>query len=131
MILDETFCVETILPANVLRKLSEQELESHRAPFREREARLPTLVWPRQIPIEGEPPDVTAIVESNGKWLSQSTLPKLLIISEPGVIMTGRTREFCRAWPNHGGVPVRGRHFFQESSPDPIGPAPAQFVTSL
>ena len=131
MILDQNFFVETILPANVLRKLSGQELEAYRAPFREREARLPTLVWPRQIPIEGEPPDVTAIVESNGKWLSQSTLPKLLIISEPGVIMTGRTREFCRAWPNQREVTVRGRHFLQEDSPDQIGAALAEFVTSL
>lgn len=131
MTLDQNFFVETILPRSVLRKLSDEEMAAYRAPFLEREARLPTLVWPRQIPIEGEPADVTAIVESSGKWLSQSTLPKLLILGEPGVIMTGRTREFCQTWPNQREVTVRGRHFLQEDSPHQIGTALVEFVTSL
>src|SRR5258708_28817970 len=76
MILDDNFFVETILPGCIIRKLSEEEMTAYRAPFLEREARLPTLVWPRQIPTEGEPADVTAIVETYSKWLSQSRLPK-------------------------------------------------------
>jgi len=131
MILDQNFFVETILPRSVLRKLSDEEMGAYRAPFLEREARLPTLIWPRQIPIEGEPADVTAIVESSGAFLSHSAIPKLLVIGEPGVIMTGRTREFCRTWPNQREVTVRGRHFLQEDSPDEIGTALAEFVTSL
>src|SRR6266404_1661270 len=131
MILDDNFFVETILPGSIIRKLSEEEMTAYRAPFLEREARLPTLVWPRQIPIEGEPADVTAIVETYGKWLSQSRLPKLLVLSDPGVIMTGRMREFCRTWPNQREVTVRGRHFLQEDSPGQIGMAIAEFVTSL
>ncbi len=123
MILDDNFFVETILPGGIIRKLSEEEMTAYRAPFLEREARLPTLVWPRQIPIEGEPADVTAIVETYGKWLSQSRLPKLLVLSDPGVIMTGRMREFCRTWPNQREVTVRGKHFLQEDSPDQIGMA--------
>jgi haloalkane dehalogenase len=66
MILDENFFVEKILPLSIIRKLSEQEMATYRAPFLAREARLPTLVWPRQIPIEGEPADVTAIVDRSG-----------------------------------------------------------------
>jgi haloalkane dehalogenase len=131
MILDENFFVETILPRSVLRKLSDEEMGAYRAPFLEREARLPTLIWPRQIPIDGEPADVTAIVESYGKWLSHSTPPKLLIVGEPGAIMTGRTREFCRTWLNQREVTVNGRHFLQEDSPHQIGAALAEFMTSL
>jgi haloalkane dehalogenase len=131
MILDENFFVETVLPRSVLRQLSPEEMTAYRAPFLERDARLPTLVWPRQIPVEGEPADVTAIVESYAAFLSRSQIPKLLIVGEPGAIVTGRTREFCRTWRNQREVTVRGRHFLQEDSPHQIGAALAEFVTSL
>jgi haloalkane dehalogenase len=131
MILDENFFVETILPLSIIRKLSEQEMAAYRAPFLAREARLPTLVWPRQIPIEGEPADVTAIVESYGKAMSQSALPKLLIVGEPGAIIKGRTLESCRTWPNQSEVTVKGLHFLQEDSPDEIGRALQEFVKSV
>jgi haloalkane dehalogenase len=130
MILDENFFVETVLPRSVLRKLSDQEMAAYRAPFLNREARLPTLVWPRQIPVEGEPADVTAIAESYGKAMSQSALPKLLIVGEPGAIIKGRTLEFCRTWPNQTEVTVKGVHFLQEDSPDEIGKALQEFVKS-
>ncbi|HLO00803.1 MAG TPA: haloalkane dehalogenase [Pyrinomonadaceae bacterium] len=130
MIFDENFFVETVLPRAVLRKLSEQEMAAYRAPFLEREARLPTLVWPRQIPIEGEPADVTAIVEAYGEAMSQSPIPKLLIVGEPGAIMNGRTLEFCRTWKNQTEVAVKGSHFLQEDSPDEIGKALQTFVKS-
>jgi haloalkane dehalogenase len=102
----------------------------YRAPYLEREARLPTLSWPRQIPIEGEPADVTAIVQAYGMWLSQSMIPKLLIVGDPGAIITGRTKDFCRTWPNQREVTVKGRHFLQEDSPHEIGAALAEFVKS-
>ena len=89
-----------VLPGGVLRRLDEAELDRYRAPFQERSARLPTLVWPREIPIEGEPADVRAIVEAYGQWIAQSALPKLLVLGEPGALGTGRTREFCRTWRN-------------------------------
>src|SRR5258708_11292089 len=111
MILDENFFVETILPRSVLRKLSEQEMAAYRAPFLEREARLPMLVWPRQIPIEGDPADVTAIVERYGGWLSGCPIPKLLIVGQPGAIIKGRSLECCRTWPNQTDVAVRDVHF--------------------
>jgi haloalkane dehalogenase len=128
MVLDENFFVEKILPGSVIRGLRSEEMITYRMPYLEREARLPTLVWPRQIPVEGEPADVTAIVRRCGEWLSRSDLPKLLVLSEPGAIMRGRTREFCRSWPNQTEVTVKGRHFLQEDSPDPIGRALAEFV---
>jgi haloalkane dehalogenase len=131
MILDENFFVERVLPSNVMRGLRDDEMAAYRAPYREREARLPTLVWPRQIPIEGEPADVAAIVEAYGQWLTQSALPKLLILGDPGAIVTGRTRNFVRTWPNQHEVTVKGRHFLQEDSPDQIGTALAAFVKAV
>ena len=123
IVLDENFFVETILPRSIIRKLSVQEMSAYRAPFLARETRLPTLTWPRQIPIEGEPADVTAIVDSYRKAMSQSALPKLLIVAEPGVLIKGRMLEFCRTWPNQTEVSVKGLHFLQEDSPDEIGRA--------
>jgi len=128
MILEDNFFVEGILPRNVLRGLGEEEMIAYRMPFLERKARLPTLVWPRQIPVEGKPVEVAAIVERYGKWLSQSNLPKLLILSDPGAIMRGRTREFCRSWTNQREVTVKGGHFLPEDSPAQIGAALAEFV---
>jgi haloalkane dehalogenase len=100
----------------------------YRAPFREREARWPTLAWPREIPIEGEPADVCAIVESYGEWLSKSSVPKLLVLGDPGAIVTGHTRAFCQSWPNQREIVVAGRHFLQEDSPDAIGAELADFL---
>jgi haloalkane dehalogenase len=131
MILEENFFVERILPGAILRKLSDQEMSAYRAPFLAREARLPTLVWPRQIPIEGEPADVTQIVESYGKAMSQSGLPKLLIVGEPGILIRGRALEFCRTWPNQTEVTVKGLHFLPEDSPHEIGRALQKFVKSV
>jgi haloalkane dehalogenase len=104
----------------------------YRRPFAEEgESRRPTLTWPRQIPIEGEPVDVVALVERYGEWLSRSDVPKLFINAKPGSILTGKARDFCRTWPNQREVTVKGRHFVQEDSPDEIGRAVAEFVTDL
>lgn len=131
LILDENVFVEGVLPRSVLRKLSDQEMAAYRGPFLEREARVPTLVWPRQIPIDGEPADVAAIVETYGKAMSRSLLPKLLIAGDPGALIKGRTLEFCRTWPNQIEVTVKGLHFLQEDSPDDIGKALHDFMTSV
>jgi haloalkane dehalogenase len=130
MILDENFFVETILPRSVMRKLSAEEMAEYRAPFLTRESRLPTLIWPRQIPIDGEPADVAAIAEAYGGWLSQSAIPKLLILGVPGAIITGGIRDYCRTWKNQTGVTVKGSHFLQEDSPHEIGEALKAFVKS-
>jgi haloalkane dehalogenase len=132
MILEKNLFVERILPGSVLRGLTDAEMAVYRRPFSEPgESRRPTLTWPRQIPIEGEPADVTAIVQAYSEWLAACDLPKLFINADPGAILTGAVREFCRSWPNQTEVTVRGSHFIQEDSPDEIGQAIAGWLPKL
>ena len=132
MVLQRNVFVERILPASVLRGLSEAEMAVYRRPYLEPgESRRPTLAWPREIPIEGEPADVVAIVEAYAAWLSQGGPPKLFVNAEPGSILVGAQREFCRAWPAQREVTVAGSHFLQEDAPDEIGRAVAGFVRDL
>jgi haloalkane dehalogenase len=128
MVLEQNFFIETVLPKSVLRPLGEAEMAAYRAPFPTPASRLPTLVWPRQLPIAGEPAEVVAVVEDYGAWLARSELPKLCITAEPGAILRGRALEFCRTWPNQREVSVRGIHYVQEDSPQEIGAALRGFV---
>jgi haloalkane dehalogenase len=124
--------VERVLPGSVLRGLTEEEMEVYRPPYLEPgESRRPTLTWPREIPIDGEPADVVQVVADYGDWLAGSDLPKLFINAEPGAILTGPQREFCRSWPNQQEVTVKGIHFIQEDSPAEIGQAIAQWYGAL
>ena len=132
MVLDNNVFVERILPGSILRRLTEAEMAAYRAPYAEPgESRRPTLTWPREIPIDGEPEDVTRIVRDYAEWLAENDLPKLFVNADPGAILTGAQREFCRGWRNQEEVTVRGRHFIQEDSPDQIGQAVAAFVRRL
>jgi len=129
LVLQKNVFVERILPASIMRKLSEDEMDVYRAPFREPgESRRPTLTWPREIPVDGEPSDVVTIVSDSASLLARSSTPKLFINAEPGSILVGTQREVCRAWPNQREVTVRGLHFVQEDSPGDIGRAVAAFV---
>ncbi len=131
MVLQKNIFVETVLPRSILRGLTDAEIEVYRRPYREPgESRRPTLTWPRQIPIEGEPADVTEIVQSYGAWLAESEMPKLFINAEPGAILTGKQRDFCRTWPNQKETTVKGIHFVQEDSPHEIGRAIASWMTT-
>lgn len=132
MVLEKNTFVERVLPASVIRSLTEAEMNEYRRPFaRPGEDRRATLTWPRQIPIDGEPGDVAEVVRDYSAWLSTNDVPKLFVNAEPGSILTGRQREFCRSWPNQREVTVRGSHFIQEDSPDEIGRAVAEFVREL
>jgi haloalkane dehalogenase len=132
MVLKNNVFIERILPGSILRKLSEAEMTAYRRPYLEPgESRRPLLTWPRQIPIDGEPADVTAIVKAYGEWLGESPLPKLFINADPGAILIGAQREFCRRWPNQREVTVKGSHFIQEDSPHEIGGAIAEWFRSL
>lgn len=132
IILERNVFVERILPASVIRGLGEDEMEVYRRPYLEAgESRRPTLTWPRQIPLDGEPADVVAIVDDYSRWLSTSDVPKLFINADPGVILTGAQREYCRAWPNQTEITVPGYHFIQEDSPAEIGQAVAGWVSTL
>lgn len=128
LVLDENLFVERVLPGSILRGLTPAEMERYRRPYQRREDRLPVLAWPRELPIEGQPADVVAIVEGYARWLQQSPLPKLFINAEPGAILTGRQRDFCRTCPNQREVTVPGVHFVQEDSPHEIGQAIADFL---
>ena len=132
MVLSKNVFVERVLPGSIIRKLADTEMAEYRRPFQqEGESRRPTLTWPRQIPIEGEPLDVVATVAAYSNWLSASQKPKLFINAQPGSILVGPQREFCRSWPNQTEVTVNGTHFIQEDSPDEIGAAVAAFVRGL
>ncbi|HEV8393335.1 MAG TPA: haloalkane dehalogenase [Vicinamibacterales bacterium] len=131
MVLGDNFFVETVLPKSVMRLLSDEEMAAYRAPFPDPESRLPTLVWPRELPIAGEPADVVSAVEQYGRWLAASAVPKLFVAAEPGALLVGRAREFCRTWPNQQEVTVKGIHYVQEDSPAEIGRALQEWLQPL
>jgi len=133
LVLEHNTFVERILPMSILRELTDAEMDVYRRPYREPgESRRPTLTWPREIPIEGRPADVDRIVRDYAEWLPKSSdLPKLFINAEPGAILVGKQREFCRAWPNQTETTVPGAHFIQEDSPDEIGKAVAGWCEQL
>lgn len=129
MILDKNLFVERVLPGSIMRTLTDAEMAEYRRPFAEPgEGRRPTLTWPRQIPIDGDPMDVTAIAAGYADWLSNSDLPKLLFVAEPGAILRGAPLDYCRTWPNQREITVAGNHFLQEDSPDEIGQAIAAWI---
>jgi haloalkane dehalogenase len=132
MVLERNMFVEAVLPASIKRQLTDEEKAHYREPFRSAgEDRRPTLTWPRNIPIEGEPADVVATVTDYGQWLSQCDVPKLFVKGEPGALIRGRALDFVRTWPNQTEVSVPGIHFLQEDSPDEIGAAVASFVRAV
>ena len=132
MVLDKNTFVERVLPGSILRDLTEEEMAVYRRPFQNNgEDRRPTLTWPRQIPIDGTPADVVEIVQAYADWLTEADLPKLFINAEPGAILIGAQREFCRSWPNQTEVKVSGNHFLQEDSPHEIGKAIAAWRKTI
>ncbi|EPX79355.1 1,3,4,6-tetrachloro-1,4-cyclohexadiene hydrolase [Litoreibacter arenae DSM 19593] len=124
MVLEKNLFVEALVPGSILRDLTEEEMNEFRRPFANAgEDRRPTLTWPRQIPIEGQPADVTEIVDAYVDWLGKTSIPKLFVNADPGVLITGVVRDRVRSWPNITEVTVPGLHFIQEDSPDEIGVA--------
>jgi len=132
LVLEKNIFVEKILPHSILRNLTEKEMEQYRLPYTEPgESRRPTLSWPRQIPVAGEPDEVVALVRDYGLWLAASDVSKLFINANPGSILIGAQREFCRGWPNQREVTVTGAHFIQEDSHTEIGQAIADWILTL
>jgi len=129
LVLQKNVFVERILPGSVIRKLTDAEMDVYRARYREAgESRRPVLQWPREIPVAGEPADVVAIAEAYSRWLAQSQVPKLFVNADPGSILVGAQRDFCRTWPNQDEVVVKGLHFVQEDSATEIGDAIRTFL---
>ena len=131
MVLVHNMFVEALLPGSIMRALEDAEMEVYRRPFLEAgEDRRPTLSWIRQVPLDGEPAELAEIMQAYAEWLStDASVPKLFVKAEPGAIMAGESREFCRAWPNQVEVTVKGLHFVQEDSPDEIGAALKAWMT--
>ncbi|MFN3129585.1 haloalkane dehalogenase [Roseibium sp.] len=128
LILDRNLFVDRVLPGSILRNLSAEEQAEYRRPFQNRDDRWPTLTWPRQIPIGGEPADVTQIASDYAAWMAENDLPKLFINADPGAILIGAPRDFCRTWKNQQEVTVKGSHFIQEDSGAEIGRAVAGWL---
>jgi haloalkane dehalogenase len=128
LVLERNLFVEAILPKSILRPLTDDEMDEYRRPFARPEHRWPTLAWPRELPIDGHPTDVTARVQAYADWMSTNDLPKLFVNVEPGVILVGKQRESCRRWRNQTEVTVKGLHFVQEDSGAEIGAAIAAWV---
>ncbi|MFU1607385.1 haloalkane dehalogenase [Sulfitobacter pontiacus] len=132
MVLEKNLFVEALVPGSILRDLTEEEMNEYRRPFANAgEDRRPTLTWPRQIPIEGQPADVTEIVDAYVDWLGKTSIPKLFVNADPGVLITGAVRDRVRSWPNITEVTVPGLHFIQEDAPDEIGLAVRDWHASL
>ncbi len=131
LVLKRNLFIEGVLPSSILRKLSDEEMAAYRTPFAKEEDRQPIMNWPRQIPIAGEPSNVVALVQQYAQWLSTSPVPKLFVNAEPGSILVGKQREFCRSWPNQQEVTVPGLHFIQEDSGAAIGQAVAAWLSRL
>lgn len=131
LVLERNMFVDAVLPGSVLRGLTETEMASYRAPFGTPDDRQPTLNWPRQIPISGEPAHMVDLVQAYADFMAASPIPKLFINADPGSILVGEPREFCRTWPNQKEVTVKGSHFVQEDSPNEIGQAVAEWAAAL
>lgn len=132
LVLEDNIFVERVLPGSILRGLTDEEMSVYRRPYTEAgESRRPTLTWPRQLPIDGDPADVSEIIADYQAWLPASKIPKLFVNADPGAIIQGPVREHCRSFANQREVTVKGVHFVQEDSPDEIGQAVADFVKEL
>ena len=131
LILNRNLFIEGVLPSSIMRPLTDEEMATYRAPFADAPDRQVMLNWPREIPIAGEPPHMVALVQSYADWLAQSTIPKLFINADPGSILVGAQRDFCRTWPNQTEVTVKGLHFIQEDSGADIGRAVAQWLQDI
>lgn len=130
MVMEKNVFVERVLPGSILRDLTDEEMTEYRRPFLDPEDRRPTLTWPREIPIDGEPADVVEIAAAYAEWLASCDVPKLFVNADPGAILVGPQRDFCRTWPNQTEVTVAGNHFLQEDSPDEIGQAIRDWFTA-
>jgi haloalkane dehalogenase len=132
LVLKDNVFIEKILPARILRSLSETEMAVYRRPYLQPgEDRRPTLQFPREIPVDGAPEHTAQIVKDYGDWMATNEIPKLFIIGDPGTIITGSLLKLCRTWRNQEEVTVRGKHFLQEDSPHEIGLAIARWLVRL
>ena len=132
LVLEKNFFVERILLADSATGYTDEEKAEYIRPFfNEGEDRRPTLTWPRQIPLDGEPNEVVEEVRKNAEFHKDSEIPKLFINANPGSILVGEQRDFARTWKNQTEITVNGNHFIQEDSSEEIGTALREFTKEL
>jgi haloalkane dehalogenase len=132
LVLEQNMFIEKMLPSVTMRSLTDTEMDNYRNPYRiPGDSRMPTLTFPREVPLNGEPSDVVSAINDYSKWMQHNSIPKLFINAEPGVFIAGEVRDFCRTWSNQTEVTVPGLHFIQEDSPEQIGTAIANWYRSL
>ena len=133
LIVNQNAFIERVLPGAILRKLSEEEMNRYREPFLEPKSRKPIWKWPNEIPIAGEPADVTAVVDDYNAKLQKSDLPKLLLYATPGAVIAAPLVDWCRKnLKRLKAVNVGdGIHYLQEDHPHEIGTAIADWYAAL
>jgi len=130
LLINQNMFVEQVLPSAVLRELSEEEMNAYRAPYPTPEERLPVFMWPNQVPIAGEPPEVNEMGGAYATWLTQTELPMLNLYATPGILMPEAVAQMLQAaYQNLEILNVgEGLHFIQEDQPDAIGEAIAEWL---
>jgi haloalkane dehalogenase len=131
LVLQQNIFLEQSLVKGTLRAYTDPELAEYHRPFLQPgEDRRPMLTWPRELPIDGEPPNVVEVFQKYGAWLAQSPIPKLYIRAEPGT-QSPKIIEQARTWPNQQEVVVPGVHYPQEDAPDAVGSAIAGWLQGV
>ena len=132
LILDKNIFVERILFADPITPMSDKTKEEYLRPFlNPGEDRRPTLTFPRNIPLDGEPNDTYVEINKNAEFHKNSNIPKLFINADPGFLLVGSQRDEVRNWNNLKEVTVKGNHFIQEDSPDEITAYIKDFINNL
>lgn len=133
MVLQENAFVEQVLFGSIQRQLSDVAKTEYRRPFlNPGESRRPTLSWPRQLPIAGEPADVVEVVKDYSGWLAASPVPKLYFHATPGIVDSNPKQvAFCRTFANQEEIQVEGNHYIAEEAPEVVAPGVAAFVRRL
>ena len=133
LVLEKNFFVERLLLTDPISPMSEEDKKEYLRPYIDAgESRRPTLTWPRNIPLDGkEPIETLEAVKANSEFHSSSSIPKLFINADPGLLLVGEQREEIRSWKNLEEVTVKGNHFIQEDSPEEITNHLKSFINKL
>jgi haloalkane dehalogenase len=133
LIVRENYFVEKLIPMMAGRDLSEEEMERYRAPYLNESDRKPIRVWPQEIPIDGSPERTHTRIATTYEKLKQSNVPLLLLVAEPGMIMSEQLvatleSELPRMETKNIGP---GMHYVQETQPTNIGNAVESWIAGL
>ena len=132
MLVNQNMFIEGVLPAGIVRDLTEKEMNAYREPFLDPADRKPVWRWPNELPIAGEPPDMTEAVDANFAWLHETKVPKLLFHATPGAILPPEALGMVSGLPNLSTIDLgAGSHYLQEDHPHDIGEGIANWHRGL